>query len=754
MKITTVSSCALCGILPLTVLPSLPEMLYVSGLFCLACVLCLIPHKYLHYAGLTLLFFLWGILAAKDATWAGNTLPANTQQAIVQITGTDHMTTHYGQITHLQGRRIFPAQGIVLYGQYLPGEVCAGQKWAMTLKVRAVHGQLNEGGFDSQRYALAQHQPLTGRFLQASVISPQCSLRARYLSSLNTTLSAYPWQQVILGLGMGERLSVSQEVKTIMRDTGTAHLMAISGLHIAFAALLAAGLIRGGQFFMPTRWIAWQVPLVGGIACATFYAWLTGLQPPALRTVVALIVWGALKLSGRQWSGWAVWTCCLAAIVMVDPVAVLSQSLWLSAFAVAALIFWYQWFPLPEWSLSRVGRVVLELAHLQLGITLLLLPVQIALFHGISLTSFLANLFAVPLVTFVSVPLILAGMIVHLTGPLVVETGCWYLADRSLALLFWALNSLPEGWINIDQRWQWLSLSPWVMLVAWRLNAWRTLPVVCISAVLLLSLPFWRPARTQVWQVYMLDVGQGLAMVIARNGKAILYDTGLAWPGGDSAQQLIIPWLRWHNLTPEGIVLSHEHLDHRGGMDSLLKTWPAMWVRSPLGWKGHLPCFRGESWQWQGLTFSAHWPLRGTNDRGNNHSCVVRVDDGERSFLLTGDIESPAEQKMLSHYWQHLQSTFIQVPHHGSNTSSSLAFVQRVAGQVAVASASRYNAWRLPSWKVKQRYQQQSYQWLDTPHQGQVTLDFFPGNWRIRSLRDQILPRWYHQWFGVPEDNG
>lgn len=120
MKITAVSSCALCGILPLTVLPSLPEMLYVSGLFCPACVLCLIPHKYLHYAGLTLLFFLWGILAAKDATWAGNTLPANTQQAIVQITGTDHMTTHYGQITHLQGRRIFPAQGIVLYGQYLP----------------------------------------------------------------------------------------------------------------------------------------------------------------------------------------------------------------------------------------------------------------------------------------------------------------------------------------------------------------------------------------------------------------------------------------------------------------------------------------------------------------------------------------------------------------------------------------------------------------------------------------------------------
>lgn len=161
------------------------------------------PHKYIRSVGITLLFFSLGITAAKEALWASNTLPAKTQQAIVRITGTDNITTHYGQITHLQGKRIFPAQGVVLYGQYLPGDVCAGQTWAMTLKVRAVHGQLNEGGFDSQRYALAQHQPLTGRFLQASVITPQCSLRSRYLTSLKTALADYPRQQVILGLGMG-----------------------------------------------------------------------------------------------------------------------------------------------------------------------------------------------------------------------------------------------------------------------------------------------------------------------------------------------------------------------------------------------------------------------------------------------------------------------------------------------------------------------------------------------------------------------
>ena len=146
-----------------------------------------------------------------------------------------------------------------------------------------------------------------------------------------------------------------------------------------------------------------------------------------------------------KWSGWDVWICYLAAILLMDPVAILSQSLWLSAAAVAALIFWYQWFPCPEWQLPPVLRAVVSLIHLQLGITLLLMPVQIVIFHGISLTSFIANLFAIPLVTFITVPLILAAMVVHLSGPFILEQGLWFLADRSLALLFWGLKSLPEG---------------------------------------------------------------------------------------------------------------------------------------------------------------------------------------------------------------------------------------------------------------------------------------------------------------------
>ncbi|MWL73304.1 DNA internalization-related competence protein ComEC/Rec2, partial [Escherichia coli] len=256
------------------------------------------------------------------------------------------------------------------------------------------------------------------------------------------------------------------------------------------------------------------------------------------------------------------------------------------------------------------------------------------------------------------------------------------------------------------------------------------------------------------WALHMLDVGQGLAMVIERQGRAVLYDTGPAWPGGDSAQLHIIPWLRWHHLYPDGVILSHDHLDHAGGLNTLRKTWPDMWVRSPLRQEDHMPCFRGERWQWQGLTFTAHWPVDAVRWRGNNRSCVVKVDDGVHSVLLTGDIEAEAEKAMLSHHWQYLPSTLIQVPHHGSNTSSTLPLIQRVNGHIALVSASRFNAWRLPSVKVANRYRKEGYQWVTTPQSGQITVTFTPQAWQIQRLRYQYFRRWYHQWFGVPGDNG
>jgi competence protein ComEC len=708
----------------------------------------------LKYAGITLLCCVWGILAAKESVWPMQHLTTDAVQAEVEITATDGATQHQGNILSVDGQRWWASTGVTLYGNYLPQKACAGQRWSMTLRLRPAHGELNDGGYDSQRSAFARHQTLSGRFTRAELVDGRCSLRAQYLTSLQNRLSAYRWGAVILGLGMGERLDVPREIKDLMRETGTLHLMAISGLHIALAASLAWLLARGLQFLLPSHRVHWQMPLLAGLCFAAFYAWLTGLQPPALRTVIALAVLAMLRIAARQWSPWQVWGCCIAAILISDPLAILSQSLLLSAFAVAALIFWFQWLPLPGWHRARRIRPLLNLIYLQVGMLMLLMPLQVLIFHGFSISSLVANLFAVPLVTFVSVPLILLCMLLHLLPLAAPESVVWFAANKSLAGLFWLLMRLPDGWQNVDQRWQYMTLLPWLIIIGWRFRAWKTLPAVCLAGSVLLTFPLWRTEKNESWTLHMLDVGQGLAMVVERQGKAILYDTGLAWPGGDSAQRLIIPWLRWHHLRPEGVILSHEHLDHAGGLASLQKAWPDVWVRSPLRQAGHRPCFRGQRWKWQGLSFTVHWPPENYPAQGNNRSCVVKVDDGEQSVLLTGDIEAQAEQAMLSHYWRYLTSTLIQVPHHGSNTSSSLPLVQRVEGQIALDSAARYNAWRFPSAKVVRRYRKEGYIWHDTPHSGQISVTFSQHHWQMRRLREQFLPVWYHQWFGEPVDNG
>ena len=753
MRLPHLACCVLLGILPLSVLPELPSPGIIK-LVIVGCIALAFFGRTGRIACLIGLFFCWGVLAACSVLLPAETLPGKNRHIEIVLTHTDGQTTHRGIITRLAGQRYFARPEIALYGSYLPQPPCVGQRWRMTISARAVHGQLNEGGFDSQRYALSQNRPLTGRIVDAQPLDTECSLRARFLASLQTLLADYAWRDVMLALGMGERLSVSPEIKILMQQTGTSHLMAISGLHIALGASLGWLFIRGIQFFLPGWLIGWRLPSLFGLVAGVAYAMLTGMQPPALRTVVAAAIWYALRISGRRWTGWEVWLCCLAAIVFIDPLAVLSDSLWLSVFAVWVLIFWYQWVPFSAENFSRPFRALAGLVHLQLGLLLLLTPLQIAIFHGMSMTSMLANIVAVPVVTFIAVPLILLAMFLHLWAPATVEMAVWSGADTVLALLFTYLRLLPAGWLNIGGAWLGVSLLPWLALILWRLHAWYRFPALWLSLAVLLSFPLWRKTPQDQWHVTMLDVGQGLALVIAKGDKALLYDTGLAWPGGDSGEQLIVPWLRWHGLTLQGIVLSHDHLDHRGGLHSVQSVWPRAWIRSPLGWAGHQPCSRGESWQWQGLTFRALWPLAGKAQKGNNGSCVVKVDDGENSILLTGDIEFPAEMAMISRFWQPFASTIIQVPHHGSSTSSGLALIQRVGGSAALASASRYNAWRLPSSKIKARYLQHQYAWFDTPHQGQITVTFGAKGWKIEGLRDQLLPRWYHQWFGETRDNG
>ncbi len=748
-SVTQLSWMMICAALPLCLLPELPADFLLACLVILALFLLRGRRNLCKAAAVTLLLFVWCCLAGRQALEQIMFFTAAPVKARVQVeqllAGGERVQV---RLLSVDQQPVFPPVSAILNYDAALEEVCVGQRWQMTLRLRPVHARLNEGEFDRQRQALANHNPLTGRILAAQPLHSACSWRQTVIDATRPYYQNLPWQAVISALAFGERGDMTTDITELWRETGTAHLMAISGMHIGLAALFGWLLARATQSFFPAHWIGYRYPLFISLLMALLYTWLAGANPPAVRAMLALTLWCLLRLAGICCSGWQVWTICIATILFFDPLAILSDSLWLSALAVAALLFWYQWLPLPVSLAQRKRWWWLQLLHLQIGMMLLLMPLQAFIFHGVSISALLANLIAVPVVSLVAVPLILLALLI----PVAASEPIWWLVDRSLAVVITCLQWLPAGWLTLSQSAAIASLGYWLALVVWRFHWWRSSPFTV--AGLLVTLFYWRQAQPQSeWRMDMLDVGHGLAVVISRGGKAVIYDTGNRWPGGDAGKRVITPWLRWQGIEPEQVIISHKHLDHIGGLESLQLAWPQLTVRSALKDKPHQPCYQGEHWQWQQLHFQVLWPLPGNQQGQNNDSCVVLVEDGRWRVLLTGDLEAPAERALVARYQSALKADIVQVPHHGSNTSSTALLLRNVQGRAALASVARYNAWRLPVAQVMDRYQQHGYQWHDTALSGQLSVQFSAEKWQVKGLREQILPRWYHQWFGVPRES-
>ncbi|MFB5173020.1 ComEC family protein [Erwinia amylovora] len=738
--------------LPLNFLPHLPGYGVALIILLLAAVLALCPWRLTKFPALILVMFVWAVSAGQSALLQINELTRAPIEAGVQI---ENVQPNGGRlkirITNYRGRVLFPPVYASVKSPPQDIAFCSGQRWRMQLILRPVHAQLNEGGFDRQRFALASHTPLTGRVKSAEIVTADCSWRARLINSAQKNYAQLPWQGLIPALAFGEREQVKPVINRLLRETGTAHLMAISGMHIALAASLGWLLMRGIQFALPVRYIGYRLPLFCSLLVALIYCWLSGGNAPALRAMLALLAWSILRLHGIFCQPWQVWSLCIALILFFDPLSLLSDSLWLSALAVAGLLLWYHSFPLPARFCRRWRWLPLRLLHLQFGMLLLMMPLQALLFHGISLSALLANLWAVPLISLVTVPLILVALLCNAVpwiAPLL-----WQCVDRSLALVFMPLQSLPRGWFPLDHALSAASLLCWLALLSLRFGWWRTSTASIASTALLIC--SWRslfPAAE--WRVDMLDVGHGLAVVISRHGEATLYDTGNRWPGGDAAKSQILPWLAWQGIRVTQVIISHAHLDHIGGLASVRDAFPQARVRSALARTDHLSCRKGDSWRWQGLDFRVLWPPHKENGDGNNQSCVVMVSDGKWRVLLTGDIEAAAELKLTAEQRSGLRADLLQVPHHGSRTSSTPPFLRAVSPTAAVASAARFSAWRLPATQIIRRYGENGVEWRDTALSGQLSAHFFAHRWQLIGLREQIMNRWYHQWFGVPRDSG
>ncbi|KFA59291.1 putative hydrolase of the metallo-beta-lactamase superfamily [Gilliamella apicola] len=629
----------------------------------------------------------------------------------------------------------------------------SGQIWQLKLKTKVVHSYLNEGSFDSQRFAIVNRNLLTAKIIQANLLDGKIDIRQSIVDNVLPYINLFTYRGILIALAFGDRSQLNDDHRNIMMKTGVAHLMAISGMHILIVFGISYFLVKVKMFLIPQRFMHFYIPIMIGWLCAVFYAWLTGLNPPALRAILALTIWIYLRYKYEQISKWQKINRIIALLLLFDPLMILSESFWLSCYAVISLIFIYEWIPLSKCIQHKKRWYIIRLLHLQFSLTILLLPIQFFLFQGVSAVSLFTNLIAIPVISLITFPVILFALITCFVNCSNLTFWLWLIAEKSLEWLFYCLNSLKFLWINTPSNFCLLSFVGIFAIIIIRIGFLYRFNITVLIILMILTSPLLKK-QDYLWRIDMLDVGHGLAIVIHNGKSAVLYDTGANWQKSSAAERIIIPFLQQHDLNVIGIIISHQHNDHIGGLKELQRIYPNSWLMSSsTQLNNNYQCLAGNSIIWNEITFKVLWPNKMVDYAENEDSCIVQVTDGKFSILLTGDLEHNQEYQLVSLYHNQLESTILQIPHHGSNTSSSYAFLNHVKPKSSLASTSRYNPWKLPSKKIAKRYKDLQLDYYTTARTGQIILFFYKNKWELKTMRAHNRPRWYHNWFGYLSDN-
>ncbi|MFC0309403.1 DNA internalization-related competence protein ComEC/Rec2 [Gallibacterium trehalosifermentans] len=707
----------------------------------------------------------WAIYQVKDLLHQQqqlHNLNVTLKQVELQIEKVLHQgdyQTAFGLLNLPQEKQLYR-----VYVNWQPNEqLQAGQVWQAQITLKQMAARLNAGGFQRQRWFYANRIVGNVTVKQATLIKDQPSVREQLLRFAETKISSQFAKGLLLALGFGEKSQLTTAQLQLFQQTGTAHLIAISGLHIGLVMLLGVMIGRGMQYLLPTRWITPTLPLLCGLVLATIYSYLADFSIPTIRALLALSLLLLLRLQRSYLNWWQLYLRCIALFVLFDPLILLSDSFWLSALAVLCLLLWQTLLPLSAWqwrgqALSQLGKLryyIIALIHLQVGLMLLFTPVVLFFFSGINLQNLLINLWIVPLFSFVLIPCILTSI---LTFDLF-NSWQWCITVAEFSIK--ALTCWQSTWRDlslIEVRWVSIGCVLFCVLIASYLYFYRQTPVVqsnlitqlhpkklqlkvelltshhnlarllCFFILMLcgqltlLGYSYYQQWQTK-WSLEMLDVGQGLAILIRQGNYGILYDTGASWDGGSMAELEILPYLRRQGIHLEKIMLSHDDNDHSGGANKLFQHYPQATLFTPsqvsYADKRPLPCEQGQSFQWRALRFTILAPLAIVPTARNQHSCVVLIDDGTYRVLLTGDLDRRSELRYLASF---PPVDILQVAHHGSKTSTSQPFLQQIQPKIALISSSLTNRWRFPHQEVLERLQRQQAKILNTGWDGQISV--------------------------------
>ncbi len=631
-------------------------------------------------------------------------------------------------------------------GQPLPDPLVihAAERWRFTVRLRRPHANANPHVFDMEAWFLERNLRALGSVrdspdnqrLQAFVARPGYAIEAaREAIALrfDRVLTGEPYLGVLKALAIGEQSAIPQSQWLLYQRTGITHLISISGLHVTLLAGLAFGLVQFGWRRLPRltlRLPARRAAVLAGALMALVYVLLAGFAVPAQRTLYMLLVVALALWSGRTLAPTRVLTWALLVVVLLDPWAVLSAGFWLSFGAVAAMLLA---------TTARVGKPHWLRAWWapQWAVTLALAPVLLLLFGQFSLISPLANAFAIPLVSFVITPLALLGSVSGMDWALhaahALMAGCVWLLTW-LAQLPWAVWQQPEpGGIAVA-----LGLVGVVWLLLPRGFPARWLGVVLLLPALLTPAP--QPPVGALW-VDVLDVGQGLAVLLRTAHHTLLYDTGPPYNAeSDSGNRIIVPYLRGEGVTRlDGVIVSHDDNDHSGGAVSVLRALPVGWLASSLPPTHpalalsvpHRRCVAGQHWRWDGVDFTMRYPSAASYAdatlKDNSRGCVLQVSSAGGTILLSADIEARDEAALLAGGRNQLAATVLIAPHHGSRTSSTPDFVAAVHPALTVFTVGYRNRHGHPRGDIVTRYAAQGSRLLRSDSSGAVALRFTPG---------------------------
>lgn len=608
-------------------------------------------------------------------------------------------------------------------------------RWRLLLRLKRPRGLLNPGVADSERSALERGIIATGYVRDdpgnTLLAGPHwCVDRVR--DAVTRGIAARvrePHDAALLqAFSVGDTRGLEQHDWEVARANGVSHLIAISGFHVGVAAMFGVWLAALLYLLCPRLALWLPRPLAqaaGALLAAGVYSALAGFGLPTVRTLLMIAVVALARCSRRGSSGAQSLALAMLAILLVDPLAVLAAGFWLSFVGVAFLML----------CLQARGRGLRAFAHElsagQLVMTVALLPLTLWFFGEASLVGALSNLVAVPFVSFVIVPCALLGMVLLALCPPLATPVLWFAAQ--LAHAQWWLLEYMANWPGA--HWYLPTVQPWALLLALLGALWIFMPrgVPLRWLGLLLFLPLLLPPRTQLddgaFQVWVLDVGQGLSVLLRTRDHVLVYDTGARYPSGfDLGDAVVLPSIHALGITRlDLLMISHADNDHAGGAEAVATAFPQ--ARRLAGEPQRMPlpmqqCVAGQAWQWNGVRFRVLSPTADQPaGKGNDRSCVLLVEGRGGRLLLTGDISTKMESQVIAALGAGVPPVLL-VPHHGSKSSSSADFIAAVRPPLAVVSAGWRNRFGHPRPEVLARYADAHVPMFNTATQGAIPLDF------------------------------